>query len=135
MGGRPPKPTALHVIQGTYRPSRMKRRAREPVPIGSIADPPDWLLPEAKRIWREVVAGYGDSRVLTSLDGPMLAVYSQMAARMIEGEKSGTPVTASWIAAMANIGGKLGLNPSDRVRLQVPPLPPEPDPTERYLTG
>jgi phage terminase small subunit len=134
MRGRPAKPTKLHVVQGTDRPDRMKKRVREPVPTGAIGDPPSWLQPEAKRVWREIVAGYGEVAVLTILDRQQLMTYCQMFARWVESEKAReyVPLPASFIATMASLGGKLGLNPSDRTRLRTP-APPERDPFDELL--
>jgi phage terminase small subunit len=68
MRGRPPKPTKLHVIQGTGRAHRLRKRQGEPVPSGGIGDPPDWLQPGAKEVWGEIVAAFAGVEVLTAAD-------------------------------------------------------------------
>jgi phage terminase small subunit len=117
MGGRPPKPTRLHILQGTGRAHRLKLRGREPVPSGSVGSPPDWLLPEAQQIWQEIVAAYGDAGVLTALDRSTLALFCEGCAQWHEAERAGKPLPVAFIAAVMRIGGKLGLNPVDRARL------------------
>jgi phage terminase small subunit len=132
MAGRPPKATKLHVIQGTARPDRMKKRKGEPVPSGGIGEPPEWLPPAAQEVWREIVAGYGEVAVLTAVDRHHLATYCDMFARWKEAVIEGTPYSARQVVALASLGGKLGLNPSDRARLKTPE-PPKRDPFDDLL--
>ncbi|MBV8488546.1 MAG: P27 family phage terminase small subunit [Planctomycetaceae bacterium] len=56
--GRPPKPTALHRLHGTLRPSRHHRRKSEPQPDGDLTsvEPPDQLSEAQKEAWRRIVA-------------------------------------------------------------------------------
>jgi hypothetical protein len=42
------------------------------------------------------------------------------------------PVSGAFMVAMASLGGKLGLNPSDRARLKTPE-PPKRDPFDELL--
>ncbi len=51
---RPPKPTALLHLQGTFRGDRHGKRGREPRAKGTL-DAPDWLVPEARAEWDRVV--------------------------------------------------------------------------------
>lgn len=52
MAGRPPKPTALHIIDGTYRkPRHGKRRV---LPADGIGAPPEWFTDEARSAWDEM---------------------------------------------------------------------------------
>jgi hypothetical protein len=46
--------------------------------------------------------------------------------------KSGERYGASFVGMMASLGGKLGLNPSDRARLKTPE-PPKRDPFDDLL--
>jgi phage terminase small subunit len=117
MPGLPPKATKLHLIHGTGRPDRHSKRLREPQPKGPLGGPPSWLMPSAKRLWREIEQSYGgDAEVLTRLDRTVLATYVQMWSRWQASERARpyVPMPASYIATMASIAGKLGLNPSDR---------------------
>ncbi|MBV8091576.1 MAG: P27 family phage terminase small subunit [Alphaproteobacteria bacterium] len=56
--GRPPKPTALHVLHGTLRKSRHRHRQNEPQPEGDLAtvQPPAQLSETQQEIWRRIVA-------------------------------------------------------------------------------
>lgn len=49
--GRKPKPTHLHVIEGTRNATRHRKRAQEPQPIGSLARPPAWLTRRQREVW------------------------------------------------------------------------------------
>jgi phage terminase small subunit len=119
MGGRPPKPTRLHILQGTGRPHRLRQRGREPIPSGTVGGPPSWLWPEAQQIWKEVVVAYGGAAVLTPADRTTLALFCQGLAHWREAGRSGKPLPVAFIAVIMRIGGKLGLNPTDRARLHV----------------
>jgi P27 family predicted phage terminase small subunit len=60
--GPKPKSTVLHLLQGTLRTERHGKRLKsEPVPIGTLEVPPDWLTPRQQDIWahgiRDAAAG------------------------------------------------------------------------------
>ncbi len=123
---RPPKPTALLQLQGTYRADRHEKRSREPRAKGTL-DAPDWLAPEARAEWDRVVEAYAEAGVVTPLDRAMLATFCQLWARYVEAEQAEpyAPVPISHVVSMANIANRLGLDPSGRVKL---PVQEEPDP-------
>ena len=128
---RPPKPTALLQLQGTYREDRHGKRGREPRAGGGTLDAPDWLVPEARAEWDRVVEAYAEAGVVTPLDRAMLATFCQLWARFVEAERSEPyePVPVSHIVSMANIANRLGLDPSGRVKLPVQEKPdPQPNP-------
>lgn len=70
--GRPRKPTALKVVQGTAQPSRLN--PDEPVPDGPIGDPPAGLCKAERGYWRETVAA---AWWLTHADRNVLEQYVQ----------------------------------------------------------
>ena len=84
---RPPKPTALLHLQGTYREDRHGRRSREPQARGRL-DAPDWLAPEARAEWDRVVEAYAEAGVVTPLDRAMLATFCELWARFVEADRS-----------------------------------------------
>lgn len=54
--GRPPKPTALHKLHGTARPDRqLRRREREPQPVGDLVDAPSWLTASQREGWQYAI--------------------------------------------------------------------------------
>lgn len=127
--GRPAKPTALLRLHGTMRPGRHGDRAREPKPAGGAPEAPEWLLPEARAEWDRVIAAYAELGILTRLDRGTLGIYCQMWARFAAAERADpyVPMPASYIATMANIATRLGLDPAGRTRLRSPEAPPDPD--------
>ncbi len=128
---RPPKPTALLRLQGTYRADRHGKRGREPRARKGTLDAPDWLVPEARAEWDRVVEAYAEAGIVTPFDRAMLATFCQLWARFVEAERSEPyePVPVSHIVSMANIANRLGLDPSGRVKLPVQETPdPQPNP-------
>jgi phage terminase small subunit len=123
MPGRPPKPTVLHLIEGTGRKSRLAKRKGEVDPEGGIPEPPEWMLPEALVEWGRLTSDGRYVKALRKVDRVALATFCQMWARFVDGEKKNEPVPVSHIAAMTNLGAKLGLNPADRVKVKVPDAP------------
>lgn len=50
-GGQRPKPTKLHLIEGTYNVTAHRKRKLEPKPRGSLPPPPDWFSALQREIW------------------------------------------------------------------------------------
>lgn len=77
MGGRPRKPTALHVLQNTFRPSR---HSKEELTLPQVT--PDHPAPRDVRIkpialrkWKELLHPDCWGRIVTIADLPTLARY------------------------------------------------------------
>ena len=52
--GRKPKPTRLHLVEGTFDVSRHRKRLKgEPRPIGDLHDPPAYLSQAQREIWAQ----------------------------------------------------------------------------------
>ena len=83
--GRPRKPTALHVIQGTARPDRINKR--EPQPPAGAPECPTWLTVEAQDEWRRISGELIALGILTIVDRAALAAYCQSWARWREAEE------------------------------------------------
>jgi phage terminase small subunit len=92
------------------------------------------LLPEARRLWREIDKSLGRAGVLTELDRSQMTLYCQMMARWRETEtrEPYEPLPASYAATIAGIASKLGLNVADRAKLRLPE-PMKRDPLEQLL--
>ena len=58
MAGRKPKPTALKKLEGN--PGKRKLNTKEPIPAKGMLNCPEWLLPEAKKEWENLM-GIGSS--------------------------------------------------------------------------
>jgi phage terminase small subunit len=113
----------------------MAKRAGEVDPDGGIPDAPDWMLPEALVEWGRLTSNGRYAKALRGVDRAALATFCQMWARFVEGEKANTPVPVSHVAAMTNLGAKLGLNPADRVKVKVPEAPKAANPWQQLKSG
>jgi P27 family predicted phage terminase small subunit len=71
--GPPPKPTALKLLNGNAGKQRLNDREPKP-PIGAPRRP-DWLSPEATKVWKRLVPQLRQMRVLTVVDADALAAY------------------------------------------------------------
>jgi P27 family predicted phage terminase small subunit len=74
MAGRKPKPTHLHVIEGTLHTSRHRKRATEPKPVGELVDPPGWMSASQKDVWHYALE-HAPRGLLKKLDGSALTVW------------------------------------------------------------
>lgn len=73
MAGRPPKPTALKLIEGN--PGKRGSGKQEPDPTYlSDLDPPAWLHPVASEVWRDVAPHLSAAKLLTEVDVQALAM-------------------------------------------------------------
>lgn len=112
--GRPRTPTAILELKGAFKnhPGRRKDRVNEPIPIGSVGDPPEHLEPQTATLWRDLAA-YG--AWLTAADRLLLEVAVVLFARFRAAELDG-----SGISKLITALSKLGFTPTDRGRVQAP---------------
>lgn len=128
MAGRPPKPTALKLLQGN--PGKRRIPKGEPKPkIG--AEAPAWLGKRARKFWDNLAPQLVGIRVLTEVDAQALAVLCTLLVEFQMKARAGqTSVTlASEIRAYL---GRFGMTPSDRAKVQVVPEG-EADPFDAFL--
>jgi hypothetical protein len=111
--GRPPKPTARHLLDGTYRPDRHIAPTGIPATDTPLGEPPASLSTEEQVVWHEVadLASW-----LRAPDRMALKTYVRLKA-MERADLAG--MSGAQLAAMNKLGGALGLNPAERARLQV----------------
>lgn len=83
MAGRKPKPTHLHLVQGTLRRSRHGASAAPEPPRGT-SSPPQHLSPVAKRAWRRFSTILASMGVLTKADTAALEAMCQAYSEMRE---------------------------------------------------
>lgn len=134
--GRPPKPTALKLIEGNPG----KRRAKgEPKPPPSKPRRPQWLVGYARTEWDRVVPTLDRLGLLTTIDRTVLAAYCEAAAGLKaasqdlrkrgylipsvrhDGEtlvkNPSNQLLRDYSRLVATYSSMLGLSPGDRVRL------------------
>jgi len=120
--GRPPKPTALKILNGSAAHHPERRNPDEPqAEVLTVLPPvPEWLRDQvAREAWVEygtLALGLG---VLTAQDLPALAGTAAAFAEYLD---SGDwhERDAAWKRWMAGLG-RFGLSPSDRTRLHAAP--------------
>ena len=134
--GRPPKPTALKVIQGNPGKRKLDKNAPAPDALAQVPDPPAWLGPIAASIWRQVAPWLVQARILTDTDLHNLELFAMAYQRWREAEedisKNGIVVMgakqeiknpACTVAnesarRISTFGAALGLDPAARARLK-----------------
>lgn len=136
---RPPKPTHLHVIDGTARPDRMAKRKREPKPKPAARPVcPSHLDQVARNEWRRVVPELVQIGVIARIDTATLAAYCQAYSRWVKAElelqahggltftlESGSirqhpavKIASEAMAQMRTFAQEYGLTPASRARVQ-----------------
>lgn len=112
MRGRKPKPTQLHLIEGTLNVTRHRHRlSAEPAAKSGLGAMPAYLSRRAARIWREV------ARIafwLGDVDRHKLGTFCSLLA---EFESRPQAFPASRIALVRAFGSDLGLTPAARALL------------------
>lgn len=148
--GRPPKPTALKLLEGNPGKRALNRNEPKPQPIAPRA--PLWLNADARREWRRVAPELERLGLLTRVDMAALASYCEAyallmrAAKAIDAEglvltsQSGYaqphPAVGIVQRSMQNIRAfcsEFGLTPSSRGRMSLPE--PETDDLDALLRG
>lgn len=125
MGGRPPKPTELKVLQGTFR----KHRANptEPKVAPSSMRPPAYLDDDAKKQWRVFAKELLDMGVLTTVDRTALARYCELQVlyRSTKKQADYSPQMIGHLLKLAvelrTLETQFGMTPSSRTRIHVTP--------------
>jgi phage terminase small subunit len=80
--GRPPKPTALHLLHGTFEPKRHGKRLdmRSAIAVGDLDEPPPDLTESQEAEWRYAVANMPRG-VLKKIDRDVLLIWVEAADR------------------------------------------------------
>jgi phage terminase small subunit len=116
MAGRPPKPTALKLVQG----SRIRKRKHEPKPrVGTTAPP--WLPKDAAAEWERLSPPLLRLGLLTEVDGDAFAALCILTARLASlAQVPGSDVT-DVTKELRQLWGRFGMTPADRVKVSVTP--------------
>ena len=146
---RPATPLSVLKLRGTYRPDRhMKREAAGDLPTARC---PQWLDPSARKVWRRLGPGLTRLGLLTSLDGPLFAVWCvtyarwQAALKTLDAEgpiyyHGGLKKTSPLVTIVDGLAKQLlalssqfGLSPVARAKLNVDLSSGEDSPLTEYL--
>ena len=115
--GRLPASTAQLALNGGLKhdPKRYAGRQAEPIPSGPIGIPPKDFSPALKRIWREL-----KSQSLPGVLGNSERLILEILCRLTLKLRQGT-ISTGETSQLINCLARLGLTPTDRVRVQLIP--------------
>ena len=140
--GRKPKPTSLHLLHGTYNPTRHGReRAGEiqPEPLDLSIEPPSILSDRAREHWEVIIKSLAEANILANMDIDALALYCENWAQWAEANENiakygmvirsprdeKTPVLSPYFSISLKTGDQLrrlltefGMTPVSRVGLK-----------------
>lgn len=134
--GRPPKPTALKVIQGNAGKRKLNKNEPAPDALNEVPPAPIWLGDRAAQMWDHVAPWLVESRILTDTDVHNLEIFCVAYQRWREAQdditKNGIVVMGARqeiknpACTVANeslrqintFGAALGLDPAARARLR-----------------
>jgi phage terminase small subunit len=136
MAGRPPKPTALKILNGSAAHHPERANLAEPMPdaLTAIPEPPMALRGHARLAWNRLAREAIAMHVLTSADLDALAMGCLAFADFMSARRVATQwrrADAAWkryISALRSFG----MDPSSRTRLHATPQTAV-DPFEQFL--
>lgn len=156
LRGRTRKPTALHMLEGTARPSRINPDE----PQGSLTDPscPRWLHGKARLGWKALAPKLAELRVLTDADREALGLLCNSFGEFLEADavirregayyrtvnKLGehlirrhpaVAVRSDARRQAAALMARFGITPSDRSRVHAAPEDADDTLFESFLKG
>ena len=142
MGSRgpAPRPTALRLLNGETRPSRINQA--EPLPPDAELEPPEWLGSGGRQEWDRIVGDLTHMRVGRRIDSTALGVLAELtaqfalAARLVDQDgvlikdKDGNPrrnPAALMARGLADeirlMSREFGLTPASRASLTTSTMP------------
>ena len=113
MAGRRPKPTALHLLQGTQRSARV--RINEPVPPDDEVVKPAELKHTASELWDEYAPPLIAMKTLTVVDVPPMTRWCLGYAEYLDA--SGKNISVALQAELRQLEAILGIGAASRARL------------------
>ena len=144
--GRRPKPTYLHVIEGTYNATKHSRRLKgEPKPVGNLSDPPAWFSDGQREVWayglEHAPAGLLKAIDMSTYVAWCVACDTHRQAAEELGRKGGAGllirsrrglsqnplvgIVNEQAGVMLRHASEIGFTPSSRTRVAVDPKPVE----------
>ncbi len=144
--GRPPKPTALKLLEGN--PGKRAINHDEPKLPSAESTPPKGLAGRARAVWKELASDMTTAGILKNGDGHTLRVFCEVVAdtekftalcRKVGPENA---VKLGYVKRLDMLrkqlreySGILGLNPSSRSAIKVTPPDKKDDPTADFIFG
>jgi P27 family predicted phage terminase small subunit len=144
-GGRPRKPTALKLLQGTHRKDRAPKNEPKPPAGDRPPSPPSFLAGLALKEWKRLANRLHSVGLLTEVDRSKFAMYCQAYARWQECEavisaegmtietatgyvqqRPEVSIAHKYCEIAQKLGQQFGIDPAARSRIDVPPAPEKP---------
>jgi len=137
--GRKPKPTHLKLLEGNAGNRPLNKS--EPVPVGDLTDPPEWLSADQKASWRYAL-DHAPHGLLKKIDSSLLVVwvvaesYHREAAEAIQREgmlaaattNAGAEYQSAYMGIvnkqaliMMKAASEMGFSPTSRSRITLEP--------------
>jgi len=126
--GRNRVPTSILEARGSFEQNPQRRR-KDPTVRGGLGRCPDFLKPDEKQAWREIVKQVPE-RVLAVSD----RILVETTARLVAKQRRDPEFSSRLCALLISCLSKLGLTPADRSKVSQLP-PPEDDDVEKYFFG
>lgn len=145
---RPHKPTALHLIENTYRTDHHGRRMELP---SEIPDCPRGLSRAERKAYRELIAKLAPTGMLTRLEQPILRQLAWATVRFEEASanvdkfgavtpgSTGSLVVSPWARLavtyyelMLKTSDRLGMNPVNRAKVSLERPGPKASPWDDF---
>lgn len=147
--GRPPKPSALRILEGNPGKRPMNESEPTPTPLSSLT-PPDWLDEFGLEAWEQLAPELARLGLLTVIDRPLFALSCQLHSMVRRAGKASKTLTqrsrANGYVAKPQIGqftqglntlrqlwGEFGVTATARARLGVVDAEAPEDPAESFL--
>jgi P27 family predicted phage terminase small subunit len=138
--GRRPKPLHLHVVEGTLRTTRHRKRVNgEPKPVGDLTKPPAWFSPGQREVWANCLR-HAPPGLLKAIDWSTVAAFcvacdihrqavvqlNALGPQALTGPNEQLARLLIRIASqqaqmMLRLGGEMGFSPVSRARVTVDP--------------
>lgn len=150
--GPPKKPTALKLLEGTYRADRVSKN--EPRPKIEAPEPPECLSGEALKEWQRIVKELFVLGLMTRIDRAALAAYCQawadfhnarerveaagLVLKTVNGNFQENPfytIQKRSMELMHKFLTEFGMTPASRTRINgtASTAPDSDDPAEKYF--
>ena len=113
--GRPRKPTALHLLQGTHRDDRHGDIEDEPTPASWDGEPPAWVKAAGRKLWAELAPRQVANGCLTEMDVEAFGLLCSLEAVVRRSPAN----HLKELAQVDRLMSRFGMTPSDRTRVHV----------------
>lgn len=110
LRGRPPTPTALKLLRGERRPSRIN--AREPIARGGLPDAPEGMAPEVREVWDYTLNELVAMNTAAAADRDSLVCYCEA----VVAHRKASAVLAKSPVLIKGIHGGLVRNPALQIQ-------------------